>query len=281
MAVTEVGVFSYDGTQYQHNDGTSFSAPLVSGVAALIMAQRPDLTHLQVRQLIIDNVDISTDLSGKVASGGRLNAHAALQAAIALPTANNSPTISGTPATSVAQDAAYSFIPTSGDVDGDTLLFSIANKPTWASLSTTTGELSGTPTNADVGTTTGIVITVDDQQDEPNSTASLASFDLEVTVDTDSVSDDNDNCILHTNPDQRDTDGDGYGNLCDGDLNNDGSTNTLDLNLYKLAHRSSVGDPNYDVDAGFNGDGTINTLDLNIYKGLHRLPPGPSCCGAF
>jgi len=33
------------------------------------------------------------------------------------------------------------------------------------------------------------------------------------------------------NTSQLDTDGDGFGNLCDGDLNNDGNTNTLDLNL--------------------------------------------------
>jgi len=102
-----------------------------------------------------------------------------------------------------------------------------------------------------------------------------------VDTDGDGVIDDNDNCTLIPNPDQLDTDGDGYGNLCDGDLNNDGSTNTLDLNLYKLAHRTSVGDANYNVDADFNGNGQINTLDLNIYKGLHRKPPGPSCCGVF
>jgi hypothetical protein len=90
-----------------------------------------------------------------------------------------------------------------------------------------------------------------------------------------------DNCTLVTNLDQLDTDGDGYGNLCDGDLNNDGDTNTLDLNLYKLAHRSEGGDADYNVDADFNSDGVINTLDLNIYKGLHRKPPGPSCCGSF
>ena len=99
--------------------------------------------------------------------------------------------------------------------------------------------------------------------------------------DGDGILDTDDNCIQHDNPDQLDTDGDGYGNLCDGDLNNDGSTNTLDLNLYKAAHRTAVGDANYDVDADFNGDGLINTLDLNTYKGLHRLDPGPSCCGLF
>jgi len=100
-------------------------------------------------------------------------------------------------------------------------------------------------------------------------------------VDVDGVADQIDNCTNIQNTDQLDTDGDGFGNLCDGDLNDDGSTNTLDLNLYKQAHRTSVGDANYDVDADFNGDGTINTLDLNIYKGLHRQPPGPSCCGVY
>ena len=110
---------------------------------------------------------------------------------------------------------------------------------------------------------------------------------MAVDSDADGVDDGLDNCINAPNgpliPDaggnsQLDTDGDGYGNLCDGDLNNDGNANTLDLNLYKLAHRTNLGDANYDVDADFNGDGAINTLDLNIYKGLHRKPPGPSCC---
>ena len=105
--------------------------------------------------------------------------------------------------------------------------------------------------------------------------------------DSDGIVDLEDNCIEVPNglvlPDagsnsQLDTDSDGYGNMCDGDLNNDGDTNTLDLNLYKLAHRTSPGDTNYNADADFNGDVVINTLDLNIYKGLHRKPPGPSCC---
>ncbi len=103
----------------------------------------------------------------------------------------------------------------------------------------------------------------------------------EIDRDGDGIPDNLDNCIGLSNAEQRDTDGDGYGNLCDGDLNDDGSTNTLDLNMYKLTHRTIVGDADYNVNADFNGDGVNNTLDLNIYKGLHRKPPGPSCCGLF
>jgi hypothetical protein len=105
--------------------------------------------------------------------------------------------------------------------------------------------------------------------------------DVDPDNDGDSIVDLSDNCILVHNQMQLDTDGDGYGNMCDGDLNNDGRTNTLDLNLYKQAHRTRMGDANYNADADFNGDAVINTLDLNIYKGLHRKLPGPSCCGSF
>ncbi len=99
---------------------------------------------------------------------------------VAITPVNDAPTISGTPATTVAEGALYSFTPLSGDVDGDTLLFSINPQPTWASFDTSTGALTGTPSANDLGTTTGIVITVDDQQGQPNSIANLPPFDLSV-----------------------------------------------------------------------------------------------------
>lgn len=98
--------------------------------------------------------------------------------------------------------------------------------------------------------------------------------------DGDGVKDSQDNCINIVNPAQWDTDLDGYGNRCDGDLNNDGSTNTLDLNLYIKHHRTREGEIDYNVNADFNSDGRINTLDFNIYILFHRNPPGPSCCGS-
>ncbi|QIR15124.1 putative Ig domain-containing protein [Shewanella aestuarii] len=91
---------------------------------------------------------------------------------------NDAPVISGSPATSVNEDAVYSFTPSVSDDDtGDTLTFSISNKPTWASFNSSNGQLSGTPTNADVGTTSGIVISVNDGTE----TVSLSAFDITVT----------------------------------------------------------------------------------------------------
>ena len=48
---------------------------------------------------------------------------------------NIAPTISGTPLNSVAAAATYSFQPTAYDANGDALTFSIANKPVWATFS--------------------------------------------------------------------------------------------------------------------------------------------------
>ena len=88
---------------------------------------------------------------------------------------NNKPTISGTPTTNVNAGVAYNFQPTAADADGDTLTYSIQNKPSWATFSTTTGKLSGTTT---AGTYSGIVISVTDSKD----TASLQPFTITVTA---------------------------------------------------------------------------------------------------
>ncbi|WP_037457713.1 DUF4347 domain-containing protein, partial [Shewanella sp. HN-41] len=90
---------------------------------------------------------------------------------------NSAPTILGTPATSVAQGMLYNFMPTAADADGNSLVFDITNRPSWASFNTTTGELSGTPTNADVGVTTAIVISVSDGV----LSASLPAFNITVS----------------------------------------------------------------------------------------------------
>lgn len=91
-----------------------------------------------------------------------------------------------------------------------------------------------------------------------------------IDIDGDGLDDNSDNCILLPNPVQRDTDGDGFGNYCDPDLNNDLVINAADLAIFKTKFFSS------DAEADLNGDGVVNAADLAILKTMFFKPPGPS-----
>ncbi len=91
-----------------------------------------------------------------------------------------------------------------------------------------------------------------------------------VDSDGDGVADDADNCVDVVNADQRDTNGDGYGNLCDADLNNDCVINVIDLGILRTVFFGT------DPDADFNGDGVVNVLDLGILRTQFFGQPGPS-----
>lgn len=88
--------------------------------------------------------------------------------------ANSAPTISGSPVTQASVGSNYSMAPSATDADGDTLAFSIQNKPAWAQFNTATGQLSGTPTAQ--STDGDIVITVSDGK----ASASMAAFSIRV-----------------------------------------------------------------------------------------------------
>lgn len=91
---------------------------------------------------------------------------------------NRTPTISGSPSASVTEVSLYSFTPSANDVDGDTLVFSITNKPVWASFNTNTGVLTGTPGVGDAGAYSGIIVSVSDG----TATATLSSFGIDVNA---------------------------------------------------------------------------------------------------
>jgi hypothetical protein len=88
--------------------------------------------------------------------------------------------------------------------------------------------------------------------------------------DSDGLEDDEDNCTQVANADQRDTNADGYGNACDGDLNDDDIVNFTDVGIMKAVFFGS------DADADLNGDGFVNFPDLGILKSRFFLAPGPS-----
>jgi Putative Ig domain len=75
---------------------------------------------------------------------------------------NAPPQISGSAISAVKSGQLYQFVPTANDPDGQLVTFTITNKPLWASFSTGSGELSGTPSSTAVGTYADIVITATD-----------------------------------------------------------------------------------------------------------------------
>lgn len=73
------------GGEYVATAGTSFSAPYVAGVAALLLSHRPELTHVQVRAILENTTDpvYYGDLDPNLGyiGTGRVNAYKALEAA--------------------------------------------------------------------------------------------------------------------------------------------------------------------------------------------------------
>jgi hypothetical protein len=138
-----------------------------------------------------------------------------------------------------------------------------------------TVDLSLLPTVTS-GTTDGNLIPWEAIAHDDSSMITYASSTLPIGIgcitdsDGDGICDDDDNCTQEFNPDQRDTDGDNFGNRCDADLDNSGFVNSVDLGLFK--NRFFTADP----DADFDGDGIVNAVDLGIFKQYFTQPPGPS-----
>ncbi len=99
-------------------------------------------------------------------------------------------------------------------------------------------------------------------------------------IDADGAADDNDNCIDVANGPlapgnagqiaQWDTNGDGYGNICDADINNSGQVTTVDYTI--LRNHLNQNFP----DADLNGSGVVTTSDYQRLRLMLNHPPGPS-----
>ncbi len=72
-------ILSTTGGGYASFSGTSMATPHVAGAAALVLSVNPDLTVLEVKNLLMESGDDNADLAGKTVSGKRLNVATALE----------------------------------------------------------------------------------------------------------------------------------------------------------------------------------------------------------
>lgn len=98
------------------------------------------------------------------------------------------------------------------------------------------------------------------------------SIEVEALTDTDGdgIPDHLDNCTLIPNSDQRDTDGDGYGNICDADFNQNKLVDPADFSRLK----SVLGKVSANED--LNGNGIVDPTDFSLLKSYLGKAPGPS-----
>ncbi len=80
LAAPGVSIYStVPNNRYAYYSGTSMATPMVSGVAALAWAYKPNASVADIKNAILQGVDHISSLSGKVASGGRLDAYNTLK----------------------------------------------------------------------------------------------------------------------------------------------------------------------------------------------------------
>jgi YD repeat-containing protein len=89
-------------------------------------------------------------------------------------------------------------------------------------------------------------------------------------TDGDGVPDQTDNCTLVSNANQRDTDQDGFGNICDPDFNQNKIVDPADFSSLKL--KLGKVSPNHDL----NGNGIVDPADVSILKTYLGKSPGPA-----
>jgi hypothetical protein len=67
---------------YSYLEGTSMAAPHVSGAAALLFSLKPAASVTEVREALLNSVSFADSLKGKVATGGKLDVGAAMNALV-------------------------------------------------------------------------------------------------------------------------------------------------------------------------------------------------------
>jgi hypothetical protein len=101
--------------------------------------------------------------------------------------------------------------------------------------------------------------------------------------DGDAIPDALDNCLLASNPDQLDSDLDGFGNACDADYDGDGVVGASDFLALARSFGRRAPHPAYDAAVDSDGDGVIGASDWLAFARQLGGSPGPSgldCAGA-
>jgi hypothetical protein len=93
-------------------------------------------------------------------------------------------------------------------------------------------------------------------------------------TDNDAIANSTDNCTLAFNPSQLDSDHDGNGNACDGDLDNNGMVSAPDYILLQSVFNLRASSSGLAAAADFDGNGTVGVSDMVRVRSWMGEHPG-------
>ncbi len=158
----------------------------------------------------------------------------------------------------------------------DTDLNSSTPSLSWIYFDATNGrlELGDAAGGGDIFLKPGYSFVRDSNTSSAGSSSNM-QISSDIDVDGDGLAEQQDNCTLIANPSQCDSDDDGYGNRCDGDLNNNTFTNAQDYILFRAQLGQPSVDPTYNQ-ADLNCNGFVNAQDYILFRSRLGQASGPS-----
>ena len=201
-------------------------------------------------------------------------------------TTNNKGAVPATATITVNQACSYAFQPTtqaSGEAGGSysvnlitdaNCAWQLQSDASWLSLSSTASGSGSATVQFNVAGNT----LVNSRNAHINLSGAGSQVLANLTVnqdaatdsDHDGVPDRNDNCKLVANTNQRNTDGDLYGNICDPDFNQNNIVDPADMSQLK----AKLGQASANED--LNGNGIVDPADMSLLKSYLGKAPGPS-----
>ena len=194
---------TYYGSQYVYLSGTSMASPHVAGAAALLWAERPDMTYLEIKAAMLDTA--RPDHLNLV-TNGVLDLGAAMES---ITSSTNDPPNAVDDSATVDEDnsVGVAVLSNDSDPDGDTLTLQSYGQPSNGSVSDNGSLITYTPDANFNGTdsfnytindgngntdTATVFVTINAVNDNPVASDDQATTNEDVPVDVDVVANDTD-----------------------------------------------------------------------------------------
>ncbi len=135
-------------SSYGTMSGTSMATPMVASAVAVMRAVNPNITSKEIKETLCSSSDKLSTLTGKVISGGRLNAYNAVKAIMPTATPTLTPTPTATPTTvpTATPTATPTTVPTPTATPSPTATPTVKPTVTPSPTETPTVKPTATPT---------------------------------------------------------------------------------------------------------------------------------------